>query len=277
MRHKKFISRNLAVAGVIEALLLVGLVSIILSTIQLVYIPQIMNDREAEHMDEVSNQFSSLKSMIDLQIITRSDAPIFSMITLGSRELPYFITARAYGEVSVPEDDLGRIVVDGDEWNAISLTCVKYTSYNSYFVDQTYILEGGGIIVCQSDGEPVMRVDPPISVENSSNVNIYYDLPMIHGIPGKNFTYGHGKCFIRTNFSNSITYQNWTSISSNIRIYTNYTHAWYEILDDLLGDLVDINQEESYVEIRKKNGGKDIGLYVTKFPIYMQIGPGWIS
>ena len=56
--------KKLAVAGVIEALLLVALASIILSTIQLVYIPQMMEEREAEHMDEVSNQFSSLKFMI---------------------------------------------------------------------------------------------------------------------------------------------------------------------------------------------------------------------
>jgi hypothetical protein len=261
------------VAGVIEALLLVGLVSIILSTIQLVYIPQIMEDREAEHMDEVSNQFSSLKSMIDLQIITRSHAPIFSMITLGSRELPYFITARAYGEVSIPEET-GRIVVDEDEWNAIPLTCVKYVSYNAYFVDQTYVLEGGSIIVKQIDGEPVMRVEPSITVENSSKVNIYFDLPVIKGVAGKNFTYGHGKCFIRTNFSNEITYQNWTSISSNVKIYSNYAQAWYNALENIMGDLVKIELNGDHIEIKRKN--KDIGFYVTEFPIYMQIGPGWI-
>ena len=104
MKYKKFRVKNHAVAGVIEALLMVALVSIIISIIQLSYIPQIMEQREAEHMDQVSNQFSSLKSMIELQAITNSSAPISTMITLGSKELPYFITARSYGEISTVDE-----------------------------------------------------------------------------------------------------------------------------------------------------------------------------
>src|SRR4030042_2412369 len=104
MKRRKFGMQNQAVAGVIEALLMVALVSIVLSVVQLVYIPQVMEQRESEHMDLVSNQVSSLKSMIDLQGMTKSSAPISSMITLGSRELPYFISVKAFGEVSVKED-----------------------------------------------------------------------------------------------------------------------------------------------------------------------------
>ena len=64
MRSKRALDQ--AVAGVIEALLLVALAAIVLSTIQLVYIPDIMEQREADHMDQVDNQFSHLKSVIDL-------------------------------------------------------------------------------------------------------------------------------------------------------------------------------------------------------------------
>ena len=49
MNEMKFIKiqkTHYAVAGVIEALLLVALFSIVLSTIQLVYIPDIMEQRE---------------------------------------------------------------------------------------------------------------------------------------------------------------------------------------------------------------------------------------
>ena len=270
-----------AVAGVIEALLLVALVAVIISTVQLVYIPQIMEQKEAEHMDQISNQFSSLKSMVDLQIISRSDAPIFSMITLGSRELPYFISASAYGEVNVMDSGLSRIVVDEDEWQAISLTSISYQAYNAYFVDQTYVLEGGGIIIDQPNGEPVMRVDPGLIVDNASNIDIYIDLPMIYGTEGKNFTYGLGKCFIRTNFSNALTYKNFTTVSSNIKIYTVYPEAWFKSLNSTMGSMVDISlapvDSPTHIRIEKKAGGKDIGLYTTHFPIYVQIGPGWIK
>ena len=68
MKNKKIIKRNGAVAGVIEALLLVALVSIIISTIQLTYIPQTMEQKEAEHMDDVENQFSYCCSQIVVQI-----------------------------------------------------------------------------------------------------------------------------------------------------------------------------------------------------------------
>ena len=63
MKKSIFIKNNHAVAGVIEALLIVALVAIIISTIQLVYIPQIMSQREADHMQEISNQFSYIKSV----------------------------------------------------------------------------------------------------------------------------------------------------------------------------------------------------------------------
>ncbi|MBP1662186.1 MAG: hypothetical protein H6P94_435 [Thermoplasmatales archaeon] len=67
MKRRTFGMQNKAVAGVIEALLMVALVSIVLSVVQLVYIPEVMEQRESEHMDLVSNQISTLKSMIDLQ------------------------------------------------------------------------------------------------------------------------------------------------------------------------------------------------------------------
>ena len=277
--HRK--GDSIAVAGVIEALLLVALVAVIISTVQLIYIPQIMEQKEAEHMDQISNQFSSLKSMIDLQIISRSDAPIFSMITLGSRELPYFISASAYGEVNVIDYGSSRIVVDEDEWQAVPLTSISYRAYNVYFVDQTYILEGGGIIVDQQNGIPVMRVDPAVTVDNSTNIDIYMDLPMIDATEGKNFTYGLGKCFIRTNFSNTISYQNFTTISSNIKIYSTYPEAWFKSLNSTIGSMVNLSLNPvgspTHIRIEKKAGGKDIGLYIAQYPIYVQIGPGWIK
>jgi competence protein ComGC len=76
MKNKKLIKRKDAVAGVIEALLLVALAAIIISTIQLVYIPQMMEQRESDHMDDVENQFSYLKSVIDLQSMVKEDVPI---------------------------------------------------------------------------------------------------------------------------------------------------------------------------------------------------------
>ena len=284
MKNKNFIRGNHAVAGVIEELLLVALVAIILSTIQLYYIPQIMKEKEADHMDEVSNQFSFLKSIIDLQGVTKEDVPIASPITLGNRQLSYFVTIGAYGELSIIKDvDLYNITVVNESGSlVIPLTSIKYTAYNSYYLDGDdliYVLEGGAIILKQSTGE-AMRVEPAftVTVEEGANVvvNIYYDIPIITGRPGKNSTSGYTNCYIRTNYSSSDANQlSFTGISS-INISTDYPNAWDSLLNNSLGDNVNIAKGSNYVEITKKEPGDQINLYYTRIYLYAQISPGWI-
>jgi len=289
MMHRKFGKQTRAVAGVIEALLMVALVSIVISMIQLIYIPQVMEQREAEHMDQVFNQFSSLKSMIDMQAMTQSSSPISSMITLGSKELPYFITARATGELSTKENPSSMITLNPPPGSlpsgTIPLTSLQYLAYNSYFVDQYYILEGGGIIVKQEEGTPVMRADPSISaVNNTYTITIRINLPHVIATPGKNLTSGDGKCFIRTNYSNNRTYTDSIPNGGYIRIYSQYLKAWNETMNNILGvydanGCLQINMvgtpPTGYIEI--KPGTKDILLQLNVIDIQAQIGPGWIK
>jgi len=281
MKNRKFGTHTQAVAGVIEALLMVALVSVVISIIQLIYIPQVMEQKEAEHMDLVSNQFSTLKSMIDLQAITQSTAPISSMITLGSRELPYFITARAYGELRTQEDSTSNINVDYSAF-VCPLTSIIYQSQNAYFVDQTYILEGGGIIVKQPTGEPVMRAYPSIqaqitNITNEFFININFSLPIIKGLPGKNSTNGDGKCFIRTNWSQGGTYKDISGSLYSINISTQYPNAWDETLHDMLADNVNYSKGLSYIEITRKDIHHRIYLTIDYYDVCTQIGPGWIK
>jgi hypothetical protein len=278
MKKRNFTKEDEGVAGVIEALLIVALVAVVISTIQLVYIPQVMNQKEADHMNVVSNQFSSMKAMIDLQSMTEKDVPISSPITLGSRELPYFVTARAYGELRI-FDNVGEITVGG--LHIATLTSIRYEAFNSYFVNQIYAFEGGGIIVKQPDGDPVMRVDPPITVKNKidGTIDIYFDIPVIIGVPGKNSTNGHGGCFIRTNFSNKDPPGLPTGVTvPRMDIFTNYPNAWNESLSDLLGDNFEceiINDiQPNYVKVIPN---KPTTLYYHEIYIYAQISPGWIE
>lgn len=300
MKQRRCGMQNQAVAGVIEALLMVALVSVVISLIQLVYIPQVMEQREAEHMDLVSSQMSTIKSMIDLQAMTKSSAPISSMITLGSKDLPYFITIKAVGTLSTDEDYNYKIMMNppptpglpskfSSNGTTIPLSSIKYEADNSYFVDQIYILEGGGLIVKQPDGSPVMRANPSISVEEKTNLIIHFDLPFILSIPAKNMTSGEGNCFIRTNYSNNYTYSyNVGNISNGweyayIRIYTKYPNAWNESLHDILGTYatetnpcirITSHPSQNYIEIKPREKG--ITLELNVITIYVQIGQGWI-
>ncbi|MCX6665516.1 MAG: hypothetical protein NT038_05585, partial [Euryarchaeota archaeon] len=173
---------------------MVALVATVIGMIQVVYIPEVMKQREAEHMDEVSNQFSYLKSMVDIQSTTGSNVPIFSMITLGSRELPYFASVPSFGSFTIIQEESSQIKIENASLSPPAyLTSITYSADNSYFVDQTYALEGGGIILDQPDGESVMRADPSISITNgSSTVTVTINLPVFIGVPEKNSTSGMG-------------------------------------------------------------------------------------
>jgi len=224
-------------------------------------------------MDEVSNQMSSLKAMVDIQTITRSNAPIFSIITLGSKELPYFISAKAFGDLSITNDG-GNIEVPG---LIFSLTSLKYEAFNSYFIDQSYIFEAGGIIVTQPDGTSVMRVEPSINAYGDPQVNLFFNITTFVGKEGKNSTNGYGKCLIRTSWST--TEPLFTGSASYIKINTRYPHAWNESLHNNIGDMVEIeldpSDSPSYVRIIPLPG-KSIYLYLNKISIEAQIGPGWV-
>jgi len=289
MKNKKLIKRKDAVAGVIEALLLVALVAIIISTIQLVYVPQMMEQRESDHMDDVENQFSYLKSVIDLQSMVKEDIPISSPITLGSRELPYFVTARAFGQLDIINMDRtdSKMHINPPLFGLppeIPLTSIKYKAHNSYFVDQTYVLEGGCVIVKQPDGETV-KIEPAITVENETKINIIYNMPIITGVPGKNSTSGYKNCFVRTNYSGNRSSPYSGDIfgfNSFIRIYTEYLDAWNASLNKLLKEAVDngyvnvtITQDPGGIDVVEiKPWDKTIHLELTVTDIGAQIGPG---
>jgi len=265
-----------AVAGVIEALLLVALAAIVLSTIQLVYIPDIMEQRESEHMDEIDNQFSYLKSVIDLQSALQEDVPISSPITLGSTELPYFVTARAFGQLDIVEVTSSEI--DTDFVSNIPLTSIQLDAMNSYFIDQLYVLEGGAVLVQQSDGESV-RIEPSLTIQNqSSQIRITWQLPRFTSIAGKNSTSGYKNCFIRTNYTSDITYAGTTTY---IYIYSQFLDAWNATFNDILEEAVAngyINVQKYPVDtptyLRITPGTKSIYLDLTMVTIGAQIGPG---
>lgn len=102
---------NKGQVGVIVAILVVSLLVAVLVIIQTVYVPQWMKDREAEHMDNVANQFADLKYSLDLQASQRSLSPLINSITLGSKELPFFVSSRAFGSLYIVGEDTSNFSV----------------------------------------------------------------------------------------------------------------------------------------------------------------------
>ena len=282
--RRKFIKGNSALSGVIEALLLIALVSIVLGILQYQYIPQVMSEKEADHMDVVENQFYFLKSIIDLQGMTQKDVPIVSPVTLGNDAFPYFVSVGSVGEVKIIDGDDYDINIDfGNE--IIPLTSIKFTAHNFYYLKGGkiyYTLEGGAMILNQSTNDPdtvgeSVKVEPAIKIENlTTEINIYYDIPIIVGVTGKkNSEQSSNIISVRTNYSNSDSaYISFTDVDS-IKITTIYPTAWYNLMQDLLNGNVDYESGDDYVEI--KYNAKTINFYYKRIYIYAQIGPGYIQ
>ena len=313
-KMKILIIRNSnAVAGVIEALLLIGLIAIILSLIQLYYVPDIMESRESDHMDQIANQYSYLKSVIEIQStmgVINSDNPnpkstaytsISSPITLGNNPLPYFVTIGSTGSVNlIDEDDAKdyRINIQpapADFPSGIPLTSLEYTANNNYYLngaDLIYTLEGGGIILKQPDGES-MRVYPAINTVNYSNeIEINWDIILFKGTSGKkSYSNGFGNpseiCYVRTNYTKH--YEDTISLTSInngfIHIYTDYTAAWNEsLIQNDIGLLfeyydngyinVEVDKSTTPNRVKITPGSKNINLKLTIVEIGIQVGPG---
>lgn len=301
MKGKSIIQDRFGLAGVLEAILLIALVSIILSMIQLYYVPEMMDQREADHMDQVSNQFAQLKSIIETQAMMGSMetgepityTPMSTPITLGSKELPYFISARSYGQIDLIDIEIAdthKINIQpapGDFPDGIPLTSIKYEAENFYFVDQTYILEGGGIILKQSEGE-VMRVNPGIVVENNSdfnNIKIKYFIPLYKGVPGKKIWTDYKECYVYTNFTKHYTH---SGNANFVHLYTDYPNAWFDCFvnesrgilweyydNGYINVILDDTVKPNRIEITP-GLGFDIILELTIAEIGVQVGPGYI-
>ena len=262
------------VVGVVEAVLLIALFAIILATIQLTYIPELMKNREAEHMDLISNQFSQLKMAIDMLCMSKSNYSLTVPITLGSREIPYFITARAIGEISVRDDSFKISIETASGYTNLSLGTIKYMANNVYYAKQSYILECGAVVLRQNYRDDTM-ISPPNFVFKESGSTIGIDILAvdIESYANRSGTAGVDVTYIRANYS-SMTSMDFTGVNKLV-IHTEHTDPWFRFLNYSIEN-AKIEQEDGKVIVEPEDGyNLDIHLDLAK--IYVQIGMGWIG
>jgi len=227
--NQRWCSDN-AVAGIITAILLVGLIVIVISLIQTTYVPKWMRQIEAEHMGDVADQFSQLKSAIDIQAATGQKTPMSTSITLGNKELPYFSASRAFGSLLILSNNCTVTINDSSNFS-YSLGIIKYSSKNVYYLDQSYIYEAGSVILNQSEGN-VMSIKPFSAIKNGDVVTITFEIVNITGVGGSTSAGGYGTNPIRTEFvSNTTVLMN---NITKITITTNYPNAWYQAFKSTL-------------------------------------------
>lgn len=274
-----------AVVGIVVAFLITGLIVIVVSTIQMVYIPKWMEQAEADHMEMVADQFSQLKFSIDTQsVIKQPNMPISTSITLGNKEMPFLKSSRSYGSLEILSDECRvTIIKKGSSPLSYSLGAIKYSSTNSYFLNQAYIYEAGAVILSQSEGD-TMTIKPAFSVKNGDNINISFTIINISAIEEKNSIGGYGTYPIQTEFSENDTIPVIQNVS-NITIGTHYQNAWHKFINGTLRNQgLNYGYDKDYTITLSESGislkftkNTIVNLNIKLIQIDAQVAPGWIE
>jgi len=275
MRMRKLKKQDDAVVGVISVVLVIGLIMVVTTMITTSYLPQWLEQKEAIHMEEVSNQFAQLKYALDIQSVVEQKTAISSSITLGSKEIPIFGLGRTFGSLEILSDSCNLVITNSTDTLNFSFGTIKYSSGNTYFVDQSYIYEAGALILSQSTAS-ILNGKPFLSVSDFTNAS--FTLVDISGVDGKKSVSGYGTYAVYTEFLNSESYEviNVTSIT----ITTNYPNAWRTLFNGStlkysgLTYVIKDTDSGVTVEFDEESLGN---LFLKVIDISAQLAPGWIG
>ena len=278
-----------AVAGIVVAILLVGLFVTIFSIIQTVYVPQWMEEKESEHMGEVTSQFAYLKFATDVQLYspTNSNLSISIPITLGSDKIPYLLSERSYGDLDILSGSSVVTIKNSTNSYIYSLGTIKYSSRNSYFVDQTFSYETGAVIVSQHQGN-FLSLSPFFSVNNSQMINISFTLVNISSVGSKTSANGYSTTSILTKYLSSSDQTVTISNITNITINTSYPSSWKSYFNETLEDegldyglssdyWITYSEDDNWIILHFNTSENSNSLDLSIKKISAQITPGWIN
>lgn len=287
---KSLKKKDEAVAGIIVAVMIVGLIIAVISIIQSLYVPKWMEAREAEHMGTIADQFSQLAFAIDSQAAMKQPTPISTSITLGSKELGFLSSNKAFGRLAiVPNEGSYIIGLDIGSTSTGSFGTLRYASENAYFLNQDYYYEAGAVILNQTEGS-VFVIEPTFTVNHSaSKVNLSWTCININPIGDKLSISGYGTYPVRTTFA-AFTNAS-TDISESVKtieIMTSHPSLWLRFLNSTLSNAKLVNGSDytlvktsGTATVTFSHGGTNsvtnYYLNLKVVTISTQLAPGWIE
>ncbi len=170
-----------AASGVVVTLLILMVAVGALSMVMGIYVPIWGKDTEAAQMKRAQTQFLALKGNIDAQILSGKTSTYTTRLTIGDDGGPIFHLARAPGGLRLgPETGLYAIAssTDQNDTQGMAKGMLEYTSYNTYYVDQSYRYENGALIVVQA-GRAVMKAAPHFDARRGADGNYTLGITLI--------------------------------------------------------------------------------------------------
>jgi len=282
MKLRSLKDQDHGVVGIVVAFLITGLIVIVISIVQTVYVPKWMEQTEADHMEIVADQFSQLKFAIDTQsAIQKPDTPISTSITLGNKEIPFLMSSRSYGSLEILSDECTVTITNATDVFTYPLGIIRYSSVNSYYLNQDYVYEAGAIIISQSEGD-IMSIKPAFSTVKEEDVDISFTIVNISTIGDKRTINGYGTYPIQTEYPNSDPSDPVKMVNvNNLTIRTNHKNAWSKFINKTLINAGLEYSKNFSIDLSDKGVSvfflepTDITLDVLK--INAQIAPGWIE
>lgn len=262
------------VVGIVVTVLIIGLFISVLSIIQIGYMPQWQEQREADHMHDVAYQFSQLKYTIDVLSAIGQKNAISTYINLGMPDYPIFGSGRTYDSLDVLPDNCTITLSNNTDSYSFSIGTIKYSSKNSRFIDQSYIYEAGSLILSQSKSS-ILIGKPYLSVSNYTNISLTF--VNISGLDGKKSAGGYGTYSVYMEYSTSSNYL--IENVSSIDISTNYKTAWRIFFNSTIlrysGLTYTINDISEGISVDFTGNLGNFNIKVIE--VYTQIAPGWIE
>lgn len=237
-----------AVSAVVSAVLMFGLAVALLTVIQVQYVPEWKTGAEQAHMADVYYDMSLLRSNMNLLATVAmtndpANAMVFSSpVRVGGGSIPIIGPGGSSGVLGTAPDTFGMRVtsnpVNGLVSDLDSLGTLSFRSGNNYYVDQSYILEGGALILVQGE-RALMRQSPPISIRrthNNGNITMYLHAMQIGG-PSKAISSNMVE-EVRTRCTSSLPLLRDDLVFSDMTliVYTSYPSVWFEFFEKELKD-----------------------------------------
>lgn len=240
--------RDDGLSEVVGFVLLLGVIVIALSLYQVYGVPAVGRENEIAHMNQVKDRFVDYKLALDsLWVNNRNGVLLSTAFDLGTGApatagtvfaLPILTPAGSGGTVSVQSGGAKlTITIWEDETisapiKKLPLGSLSYRSSNNYWVDQTWIYQGGAVFLSQEGGTTV-RVAPPLSVYNNTDKVSVYITPV--NITGSAHIAGSGPVRIETRLLNITPYESltgnypWVNISIDAGDEEGYARAWERV------------------------------------------------
>jgi len=229
------------------------------------FVPVWMSDNESTHMSQVIQQFTTIKSSVDIAISNSANSriaptPVFVPVTLSSASIPVFASATAGILRFLPDGINTRPTFnvtyagdsnplgptnDGKTGGSLDLWCP-----NRYFVEQHIIYENGAVILNQTDGEFVIA-GPQFLVKNLGTTgapNRVLQITQV-SLQGSNVTIGgtgSKGVSAKLQFADTKTYQNSAGPSFSITFNSTHGKAWERFFNSTLNGTAGMTYEHGY-------------------------------